>query len=586
MGKKSWRLLGAAGAFALAVSLSHAVGAQTTSAPTNADPAVQAPPPLPVAVDPPPAPPLLPANTNADTANCDGYGNFMRSGDGMLQQGMGLWQPAGDRIRRTPSWQNGIGYCTRALTALETQFPQFWMRRVSLLQARALHRLLDGDAPAALADLDAADAAATDPSDIFYQRSLNINTNLIRAFALVEKGDRAAGEALAMQTWRRRPYSREVIGAALTVLGAHGAPENIEALLRAEAQVDPSYSDAPFVYLFENERWADALALSEDIQAPRPTRDQTYDERTSIQRAEEQRAIDTLFKLALGGHRAYALAALGRDEEARAWIGEADQVLQAGIVAPTPLPERPTNRDRIEQTVREQVNLEIQTNGPLVRDVWVAIVNARLQARSGRSDDIQHALLSTPHLPPSIAIVDTLRAAGAPAAMLDALRARLPDRRFNLPPHDIKELFSLLLDAESASRANSRVTWEDRLFMSGDAASRGGCSEAARTDGAFNVCYLGSDATLAVTEERALIRASAVAMAQNAPRFDIVTRRDIQHSIVSTMYGTPISQSQAGFESRLVVRPHAAGDQCWRCIGVEELRAQLAAVYAPGRPQP
>lgn len=516
--------------------------------------------------------------TPAHFQNCDGFGGVTRVGDGMSQEATGFWVAGGDRVRRLPSFRGGVAACDAALQALEA-FPQSWMRRVSLLQARALHRLVENDAAGALADVDLADQAAADPQDPFYLRSLGVNTNLIRALALVQSGDHPAGEALALATWASRPYSREVIGAVSGIVGPDGSQENLDTLLRAAGQMDPSNSDFAFRYKFETGRFEAALAHFGEIVAPVPIHDQSYDLRTNLQRVEQQRARDTLFWLSLAGHKAYALAALGRAEEARATLAEAHTRLEASTPALPPLPARPSNRDRILNVVREQANLEIQTAAPEIRDSWAGMVEARIAAHEGRLEEARTAFEAMTVVPPSYAYIDLLGALGADLASIEAARRTLPQSRLGLPERNARTLFSLLLDAETRDRAASRMGAIDAAFTSRAYRERGGCEERRPDDGTVNICYKGFDATLAVTEERALLRAAARA-AENGGRFRIERRSDIRHSIVSTMYGVPMNETQAGFESSLYLRFFAEGESCARCLTATDVQTALSSIYA------
>lgn len=513
-----------------------------------------------------------------DFQNCDGFGGVTNVGDGMSEEATGFWVAGGDRVRRTPTFRGGVESCTRALQAMDA-FPQSWMRRVSLLQARAIHRLVGNDATGALADVDLADAAARDTQDIYYQRSLGVNTNLIRALALVQSGDRARGEAVAMETWARRPYSRELIGAAMAIVGPEGAPENVDRLLLVASQMDPSNSDYAFRYMFETGRFEAALAVYDEVLPPRAIHDQTYDMRTNLQNAEQDRARRELFFLDMAGYKAYAQAALGRHDEARATLAAARTRLEGATPAPAALPARPTSRQRVQAVAQEQANLQIQSGAPEIINSWTSLVDARIAAGEGRHEEARAAYQAMTTLPPTYAVIDLVRASQMDAATVRAMESTLPVSRLGLPPRNARSLFSMLLDAETSGRADSRMAALDAAFASRNYRERGGCEERRQTDGTVNVCYKGTDATLAVTEERALLRVAARA-AESGGRFRIERRDDIRHSIVTTMYGAPMNQTQAGFETSLFVRFVPEGETCVRCISAADVQASLASVYA------
>ncbi len=183
---------------------------------------------------------------------CDGYGPARKSGDGMTvvaTQQFGLHPmlevKEGDTVRRTPEFGvQGIAYCGAALSDLQ-EFPQFWMRKVSLLRARALHRFTVGDVAGAEADLDAAEASATIPSDPFYERSLKLALAFERAYFLSRTGHQGDAETLAMSTWAERPYSREVTYSAVIAIGPAGRHESLERLDKVLDTLDPGHSSPP-----------------------------------------------------------------------------------------------------------------------------------------------------------------------------------------------------------------------------------------------------------------------------------------------------------------------------------------------------
>lgn len=262
---------------------------QAGAGPAASAPAVQGaaqPPAPPLLIPPaPPAPPrpATPAQyptpaipTAAEEANliqvaknggpgvyqdCDGYGAPAASGDGMTKIAIRfLVRPGGDTSRTTPAFGiNGIGACGAALQDLEAKYPQFWMRRVSLLRARAIHRLALNDAAGALRDLDAAKAAeGAGVDDVLAQRSLGLGVDFVRALALRRSGQPDAGRSLAFATWAMRPWNRETTQAALIAIGGDAPPDQIERLLRAEAQINPLATAQLFSEYFERGRFADA----------------------------------------------------------------------------------------------------------------------------------------------------------------------------------------------------------------------------------------------------------------------------------------------------------------------------------------
>jgi len=132
----------------------------------------------------------------------------------------------------------GVRSCDSALADPRVG-PAHWMRKASLLRGRALHNLAAGDAAAALADLDLAEAAAPDRSELHFRRGMGNGIVLLRAYALRTLGRQKEAEALAMQAFAERPYSRQAILSALMAVGANADWSVIAALVDRFAELDP-----------------------------------------------------------------------------------------------------------------------------------------------------------------------------------------------------------------------------------------------------------------------------------------------------------------------------------------------------------
>ena len=169
---------------------------------------------------------------------CDGFSGVSRSGDGVLAPPRSI--EALGRMR--PAFQEALANCDIAIAVLQRDAPQYWVRRVNLLHARAIHRLIASDTQGALVDLQLADESVQERSDD-YLRTQEINAKLIRGLALVMQGD-AAGQALAMQAHLQRPYSVPATLAALMVVAPDGDPELLDALIRDLSRLSPQIAGA------------------------------------------------------------------------------------------------------------------------------------------------------------------------------------------------------------------------------------------------------------------------------------------------------------------------------------------------------
>jgi hypothetical protein len=576
--------------------------AQPSAAPPGPVPAVALPPPPPRLIPPPPAIPAASAIPSAEEEQaavqralqlsagiyypeCDGYGPPSGGGDGMTKWAlaMGVFALGGGNTRRvTPRFVEpyGVADCGAALADLE-KYPGYWLRKVSLLRGRAIHRLEIGDTTGALKDLDAADAAAVDKDDIYYQRSLKLGADLARAYALRLAGDAAKADALAMQAWSTRPYSQEAAYAALITMGPDAPTEDIERVLRALVQYVPGAADQLFVEAFEYGRFDEAVELYPGI-APTPKLGDTPMEfRAALQLAQTNRADAEVFWARESGRFAYALAALGRSADARDALKAARDRLAAATPAQAPPAQGASVADLTKAAVRGQADLQIKTTVPPVLDSWARLVEARLAVNEGRAEE---AWSSVTHAQPlaSRATVDLLKAVAAKApshaAFADQIeqtfiRARRPSRAAEL-----KGLFETLPETETRERLaayGSGFSWGSSATVTENPAQ-----------GFTTVKYRGFKAPFPVLEDMALLKAADLARRAGKKGVVVLARRNINHTITKYMYGQAIRTDPAGYETQLDVMlvdpaapPAAYQNARWRIIDADAVYAALAPVY-------
>ena len=141
------------------------------------------------------------AGVSDDFAGCDGLKKPKRSDDGMRgEASISSW-----RFGNTANPQKVIEACNRALDSgklLEEQT----LRRAHVMRARGTAKLELGDASGAIADFDAADRAGSKyEGDFFYERSMGVSIDLLRAIALNDTGNRNEALALAEAALETRP---------------------------------------------------------------------------------------------------------------------------------------------------------------------------------------------------------------------------------------------------------------------------------------------------------------------------------------------------------------------------------------------
>ena len=87
--------------------------------------------------------------------------------------------------------------CNRALDSGNLR-PEQTLRLAHIMRARAAAKLQAGDLEGALSDLDAAEVAAKEyEGDFFYERSMGVSIDLLRAIALNDQGKGAEAIGLA-----------------------------------------------------------------------------------------------------------------------------------------------------------------------------------------------------------------------------------------------------------------------------------------------------------------------------------------------------------------------------------------------------
>lgn len=525
---------------------------------------------------------------------CDGYGEPTKSGDGMATYGatMGIFMGSGDRRRVAPTFgSNGIAACDASLIKLQT-FPDYWMRRVSLFRARAIHRLATNDFESTFADLDAAQSAAVGGSDPLYQRSLGLGIDLIRAMALRRSGDQVGGEALAARSFEKRPYSRQTAFATLTAMGPEASFEKTSSVLHQLARIDPSMTGELSRETFEHGRFAEVLQLYPGLTPPVKLGDEPIQFRQRLLLEQENRATAEAFWAEMLGRKAYALAALGQPGEARATIDEARHRMARATPPAPPLPANPKTEDMTRNAVYEQSNLKIRTTVPAIIDEWAFLVEARALLSERKYREAVAWLNSrTQHLPGTWASIDLIEALGVQAPVPERpdstpFRASLSKLRQDSFGPELTALFTTLPETETSKRLPP-------YRPSGGGLIRGidGYKETKPQDRSGAILnFYGPDATLATMEEAALLRVAELAAEAGSSVMIVTARKDIERTTINTMYGSPIASFPSGYETQLDVKfinPGAVNPNTpsWRLIDVGAVRATLGPSYHPEAPR-
>lgn len=408
----------------------------------------------------------------------------------------------GERSEQPPVFgAAGAAACDAALTGAAGE------QRAVLLRTRALHHLAAGEAAAAAADLEA--AALLGPMLApWRQRSFEPSLALARTLSARLAGDQDRAQTLAQQAFNDRPYSRQTLLAALTALGPAAPLTATDPLLRRLAQLDPAATAELFRALFEHGQFEAAL----DVLSAVPPR----------QAADPQ----------VMGRHAYALAALGRTDEAAA--------LLAGMSA---------------------------QNDPAAVQ-WRRMTETRALLAARRFDEAVARLNpGSASLPASHAAVDVIEAFADQAPPGDrpdtsTFHAALERARREAAPLAAQRLFSALAVAEAGS--------------GDEPAEQRAAPDTRGSDGTLTVSIQAAGEALAEAEEAALARAAQAVRRTGATGMTITGRSDLLR--------TGANQSAIA-QSTLTVRPAGgtalspATSLAWRVIPLDA----LPSAADPGR---
>ena len=548
--------------------------------------------------------PATAQNGMSTFSNCDGYGMPASGGDGMTEYA-NVWgifnlPGYGTTARTTANYGDAaLGQCDAALSDAKLK-PEFWMRRVNLLRARALHNLERGDPAAALIDLDRAAAAVQVPGDPFYSRSLGLSLDLTRAYALRQQGNAEDSARIAMAAWSKRPYTRSLAVGGLFVIGEGSQRPEAEAMRQAVSRFQPSANTRIYVDLIEQRRWNEAIGLYPQIRPPlSQKRVNGYGGAYDLRYADSYK--DGMFRITYAGTHAYALAATGRYADARAALEHARVTLNWAVETPqAPQPRKPGGKvpkDRLAEHEREVARRQrLERDGRKLLEVWTTFVEQRILVGEGKIEEVFLSLgrQAVPQDELGVEFIDALLAKLPPAETaaidgLKALRARIdqpPSAERTTPEDSIKALFDYLPDPETSARL-PRYKKSAVLFGSVDGFTvtprdRPMIGEAETV----SIRFRGVAAPAVVVEEMAILKAADLAREKGVTGFVILDRDDVSHSVTSTYYGVPLRTDPNGYETTLTValvdlaKPAAPFDGAtWRIIDANAVYDALSPIY-------
>lgn len=532
-----------------------------------------------------------------DWVACDGYGAAARSGDGMSEYATVLliFSPPsyGNTARAgTAQGASAISGCDAALSQLPAAH---WRRKVNLLQARALHRVMAGQFEEALQDLDLAETAGAQ-GDALFDRSQRVGLALSRALALHRLDRKEEAESLLGAAAQTRPYERGVASVATSLSGLSGETPAFIQAQEHQARLEPRYRMPVALRLFDEGRYEDFLALRPYVIAPQEF-PQLGELPVSVALREiHNREAAIQFDVALDVMRAYALTALGRHAEAEQALTTARDRLHAGVgTPPAPRLSGPALEQYTQRLSTSPRRLNRYKDG--LEAMALAVARRRLIAE-GRSQEVIEALernrlpMDGSSLDILLAIAETLppdQAAQARSAA-EQLRTRLADARKPDAALDLTQLFDALPAAETPGRlAPWREAKRPWLVMEGSQSDTTavGYRDRVGQDGLVTVRFRGAATPQAQVEEMALLRAAELAQQGGHKGFVIIDRRDTSWSISTTHFGVPLRSDPAGFESELDIRfvdPAGLTAPSSLLFDTDQVYAALAPVYMTAPP--
>jgi hypothetical protein len=530
----------------------------------------------------------------ADFRTCDGYGPPSGKSDGMTTTPGSMGSTRATDIRRSekiPLGEQGALACDRALrepALLDTH----WLRRASLLQAKAVHQLAAGQAQPALETLAAADAAGASRGSAAFAQSLGLGNRAVRAFALTRLGRKEQALAQLQQLDAARPYALSIrmLGQRLRLLLDDSLDARL-ASLHALVDVNPNVSLLMFWMQIEQGRFADAIATARDVSFDMPSSRRGWVLENS--RGSEYTGI--LARTDFTGALAYALQATGDVARSDEQMQRAVRELEDATVPPEgqdgkPPPERTMKEFEQRRTQAESAKRQLNT--------WTTMILMRSMAQRSKPDDIVPRISADKSLAGLPVVPDVLQqiqlAPGRDRQQRDDLVADLRanylanDRRGRAVSPD--DLMSLLPRAESdAALPKFRRSGDGHFFS-----DNGFSFEKDADSDAQTVRFTHSTATQAVVEELAMLSAATRARQQGKDRLLLLTRRTIERTThLTTVYGYAGGTTRdipSGNEAQLQVLfldsgniPDAYRQSASRLLSVDAVIAALGDKYAAAR---
>lgn len=542
------------------------------------------------------------AQSRSDFEACDGYGSPTGNGDGMTREATGLFGliavlgSSGNTRRSTPDLgAGGVNACDRAL-ADPRLVDKHWLRKASLLRARAIQNLAAARTDQTIADLDRAATATRLPDDPFIKRSMMLGIDVVRGYALAQKGDSAAGRKMVILAQRQRPFDR-ALGLAIMVLllDDESGGEGLQSI-HSVARLDPRMIDLVFQMAFERGNFQQAIEIYPQI------RPMTRNGDIGISRAERnvqdfKKDLEEIrFSINRAGQLAYAHAALGQAVEAKSAIERGRAALAAAIPAPMqPLAagEKEGSRRQLDRIIGGQL-VKAGLIGADHLTTWSTLAVLRLEAAALPAPDAK-ARISQARIPKdgglgvTLDLTKLLRTKDPQDQKIATTLAEFEVARAAPSPiteSDARLVFNALPHTEIAKRVASfrksnaafGYLWEG---VSGFKTTANKADPTRAT-----ISFANAKSSSSVVQEMALLRAADYARERGKSGFVIHDRSDYERTVTTTYYGAKLRSDPNGYSASLEIEmvdldrlPDRLKNAPWRAIPAAEVIAQLGPIY-------
>lgn len=529
-----------------------------------------------------------------DFPDCDGYSAPRGKSDGISRETF-LWGAASrsvdvrrDKMERLG--ERGLEACDRAL-ASPLLLDDFWLRRASLLQAKAVHALATKQHDLAITLADHSDALGIARKDPYFMQSVGAGNIAIRSYALGALGRNDEAVMAIGSIENARPWAMSVTELALR-LRFHlntGTAENSSDLKRILPHM-PHKAESLFWLQFVHGRYDEALQTAPAVEFGTPKQRGGW----TLEGADHDELERIGRRADFVGAWAYAESISGNNERAVALIAHETTNLDTMMAPPPPRANgKPARR---EDVAAHTLALPRASRAKDQLSLWRKAIDFRPKLATLAVDDpqvelVQSWLTKLPILPDilrTMPLTDPRDKAEADQALADYFKRLESDRSAELVFGE-SELMELLPRPETAKVVPVLKPAGDGYFLSDSGLSR----SREGTSDVWTIRYTHKLAPVAAVEELAMLGAAQTARREGFDSMIILNRLSIARTtnVTNYYYGVagPTYPVNSGYEAQLRVRfvnanalPPAMAAMGWRTIAVQKLIDDLNNRYKSG----